>query len=160
MPPKTNRAVCACGAAIGATGDFLERATELVAKKADVIAIDTAHAHSLRVLEAVKVIKRALPSVQLIAGNVGTYEGAKALIDLGVDGIKVGIGPGSICTTRIVSGAGIPQITAIAECSRAAREAGVPLIADGGVKFSGDITKGDRRGRRRRHDRKSACRNR
>ena len=129
------------GAAIGATGDFLERATELVGKKADVIAIDTAHAHSLRVLNAVKAIKKSMPSVQLIAGNVGTYEGAKALIDLGVDGIKVGIGPGSICTTRIVSGAGVPQITAIAECSRAAREGGVPLIADGGVKFSGDITK-------------------
>ncbi len=130
-----------CGAAIGATGDFLERATELVSKKVDVLAIDTAHAHSLRVLEAVKTIKKAMPHIQLIAGNVGTYEGAKALIDLGVDGIKVGIGPGSICTTRIVSGAGVPQITAIAECSRAAREGGVPLIADGGVKFSGDITK-------------------
>ena len=129
------------GAAIGATGDFLERAMELVSKKADVIAIDTAHAHSLRVMEAVRAIKKAIPSVQLIAGNVGTYEGAKALIDLGVDGIKVGIGPGSICTTRIVSGAGVPQITAIAECSRAAREAGIPLIADGGVKFSGDLTK-------------------
>jgi IMP dehydrogenase len=129
------------GAAIGATGDFLERAMELVGKKADVIAIDTAHAHSLRVMEAVKAIKNAMPSVQLIAGNVGTYDGAKALIDLGVDGIKVGIGPGSICTTRIVSGAGVPQVTAISECSRAAREGGVPLIADGGVKFSGDITK-------------------
>jgi IMP dehydrogenase len=129
------------GAAIGATGDFLERAAELVAKKADAIAIDTAHAHSLRVMNAVKAIKKSLPGVQLIAGNVGTYEGAKALIDLGVDGIKVGIGPGSICTTRIVSGAGVPHITAIAECSRAAREGGVPLIADGGVKFSGDVTK-------------------
>src|SRR5580658_5915212 len=129
------------GAAIGATGDYLERAAELVGKKADVIAIDTAHAHSLRVMQAVKAIKKSLPSVQLIAGNVGTYEGAKALIDLGVDGIKVGIGPGSICTTRIVSGAGVPQITAIAACSRASREGGVPLIADGRVKFSGDITK-------------------
>ncbi|HVV47603.1 MAG TPA: IMP dehydrogenase, partial [Bryobacteraceae bacterium] len=129
------------GAAIGATGDFMERAAELVAKKADVIAIDTAHAHSLRVMEAVKALKKWMPSLELIAGNVGTYEGAKTLIDLGVDGIKVGIGPGSICTTRIVSGAGVPQITAIAECSKAARPAGVPLIADGGVKFSGDITK-------------------
>ncbi|HVW10781.1 MAG TPA: IMP dehydrogenase [Bryobacteraceae bacterium] len=129
------------GAAIGATGDYMDRAAELVAKKADVIAIDTAHAHSLRVLEAVKALKKWMPSLQLIAGNVGTYEGAKALIDLGVDGIKVGIGPGSICTTRIVSGAGVPQITAIAECSKAARTAGIPLIADGGVKFSGDITK-------------------
>src|ERR1035437_5491183 len=129
------------GAAIGATGDYLERAMELVGKKADVIAIDTAHAHSLRVMEAVKAIKKLMPSVQLIAGNVGTYEGAKALIDLGVDGIKVGIGPGSICTTRVVSGAGVPQIRAISECSRATREGGVPLIADGGIKYSGDITK-------------------
>jgi IMP dehydrogenase len=129
------------GAAIGATGDFLERAHELVRRKVDVLAIDTAHAHSLRVIDAVKAVKNALPGVQLIAGNVGTYEGACELISLGVDGIKVGIGPGSICTTRIVSGAGIPQLTAIADCSRAARQANVPLIADGGVKFSGDITK-------------------
>ena len=129
------------GAAIGATGDFLERAQELVRRKVDVIVIDTAHAHSLRVMEAVKVIKKSLPGVQLIAGNLGTYEGARELIDLGLDGIKVGIGPGSICTTRIVSGAGVPQLTAIAACSRAARESGVPLIADGGIKFSGDVTK-------------------
>ena len=129
------------GAAIGATGDFLERAQELVRRKVDVIAIDTAHAHSLRVIEAVKIVKKALPNVQLIAGNIGTYEAAVELIALGVDGIKVGIGPGSICTTRIVSGAGIPQLTAVSECSRAAREAGIPLIADGGIKYSGDITK-------------------
>jgi IMP dehydrogenase len=129
------------GAAIGATGDFLERAQELVKRKVDVLAIDTAHGHSMRVMEAVKAIKRKLPEVQLMTGNVATYEGAKELISLGVDGIKVGIGPGSICTTRVVSGAGVPQITAISECSRATREAGVPLIADGGIKFSGDITK-------------------
>jgi IMP dehydrogenase len=129
------------GAAIGATGDFLERATELVARKVDVIAIDTAHGHSSRVLAAVSAIKSKLPQVQLITGNVATYEGAKKLISLGVDGIKVGIGPGSICTTRVVSGAGVPQITAISECARACREGGVPLIADGGIKFSGDITK-------------------
>jgi len=129
------------GAAVGATGDFLERAQELVARKVDVLAIDTAHGHSSRVMEAVKTIKRRLPDVQLITGNVGTYAGACELISLGVDGIKVGIGPGSICTTRVVSGAGVPQITAIAECSRAARPAGVPLIADGGIKYSGDITK-------------------
>src|SRR5882724_9429155 len=126
------------GAAIGATGDFLERAQELVRRKVDVIAIDTAHAHSIRVFEAVKAVKQAIPDVQLIAGNIGTYEAARGLIDLGVDGIKVGIGPGSICTTRIVSGAGVPQLTAIAACSRAAREANIPLIADGGIKFSGD----------------------
>jgi IMP dehydrogenase len=129
------------GAAIGATGDFLERAQELYRKKVDVIAIDTAHGHSLRVMEAIKAVKHALPDLQLVAGNVGTYEGARELISLGIDGIKVGIGPGSICTTRIVSGAGVPQLTAVMECSRAAKDAGVPLIADGGIKYSGDITK-------------------
>src|SRR5580698_5145096 len=129
------------GAAIGATGDFLERAQELVRRKVDVIAIDTAHAHSLRVIEAVKVIKKSMPSLQLIAGNMGTYEAARDLIALGVDGIKVGIGPGSICTTRVVSGAGVPQITAIAECSKATRGTGIPVIADGGIKYSGDVTK-------------------
>jgi len=129
------------GAAIGATGDFLERAQELVARKVDVVAIDTAHGHTTRVMNAVKTIKSKLPEVQLITGNVATYEGARELIALGVDGIKVGIGPGSICTTRVVSGAGVPQITAISECARATREAGIPLIADGGIKFSGDITK-------------------
>lgn len=129
------------GAAIGATGDFLERAQELVKRKVDVIAIDTAHGHSRRVMDAVKTVKHALPEVQLVVGNVATYDGACALISLGVDGIKVGIGPGSICTTRVVSGAGVPQITAISECSRAARSSGVPVIGDGGIKYSGDITK-------------------
>jgi IMP dehydrogenase len=128
-------------AAIGATGDFLERAQELVKRKVDVVVIDTAHGHSERVMNAVVAIKRAMPEVQLLAGNVGTFEGARDLIALGVDGIKVGIGPGSICTTRIVSGAGVPQVTAIAEAARAARGTGVPLIADGGVKYSGDISK-------------------
>ncbi len=129
------------GAAIGATGDFMERAQELVRRKVDVLAIDTAHAHTARVMSAVKAIKDRLPDVELVTGNVATYEGARELISLGVDGIKVGIGPGSICTTRVVSGAGVPQITAISQCARATREAGVPLIADGGIKFSGDITK-------------------
>jgi IMP dehydrogenase len=129
------------GAAVGATGDFLERAQELVRKKVDVIAVDSAHGHSQRVMDAVKTIKHALPDTQVLAGNVGTYEGARDLIALGADGIKVGIGPGSICTTRVVSGAGVPQITAIAEAARAAREAGIPLVADGGIKYSGDITK-------------------
>ncbi|MGA8029908.1 MAG: IMP dehydrogenase [Bryobacteraceae bacterium] len=128
-------------AAIGATGDFLERAQELFRKKVDVIAIDSAHGHNQRVLDAVKAVKKALPGVQLLAGNVASYEGARDLIALGADGVKVGIGPGSICTTRVVSGAGVPQITAIAECAKATREAGVALIADGGVKYSGDITK-------------------
>jgi IMP dehydrogenase len=129
------------GAAIGASADFLERAQELVGRKCDVLAVDTAHGHSERVLEVVRTIKSKLPDVQLLAGNVATYEGARDLIALGADGIKVGMGPGSICTTRVVSGAGVPQITAIAECSRATREGGVPLIADGGIKYSGDVTK-------------------
>jgi IMP dehydrogenase len=129
------------GAAVGVTGDFLERAQELVKAKVDVIVVDTAHGHSARVLEAVRIIKEKLPEVDLVAGNVATSEGAGDLIQLGVDGVKVGIGPGSICTTRVVTGAGVPQITAIAECARVARKAGVPVIADGGVKFSGDITK-------------------
>lgn len=128
-------------AAIGTSGDFLERAHELIGKKVDMLALDSAHAHSERVLDAVAAVKRAFPDVQLVAGNVATYEAARDLIGLGVDGIKVGIGPGSICTTRVVSGAGVPQITAIAECAKATRGTGVPLIADGGIKFSGDVTK-------------------
>ena len=129
------------GAAIGATGDYLERAQELTSRKVDVLVIDTAHGHTARVMEAVRTVKKKLPDVQLITGNVATHEGACELISLGVDGIKVGIGPGSICTTRVVTGAGVPQITAIMECAKATRGAGVPLIADGGVKYSGDITK-------------------
>jgi len=129
------------GAAIGAVGDFLERAEELVAKKVDVLVVDSAHGHSERVLESVRAIKQKFPEVDLIAGNVATYDGARDLISLGADGIKVGVGPGSICTTRVVSGAGVPQITAIAECARATRGSGVPLISDGGIKYSGDITK-------------------
>jgi IMP dehydrogenase len=129
------------GAAIGATGDYLERAQELVARKVDVLVIDTAHGHTSRVMEAVRTVKRKLPDVQLITGNVATHEAACELISLGVDGIKVGIGPGSICTTRVVTGAGVPQITAISECAKATRGAGVPLLADGGIKYSGDITK-------------------
>jgi len=129
------------GAAVGATGDFLERAQELVRKKVDVVAVDSAHGHSQRVLDALKTLKHHLPNTEIVAGNVASYEGARDLIRLGADGVKVGIGPGSICTTRVVSGAGVPQITAISECSRAAQEGGVPLISDGGVKYSGDITK-------------------
>ncbi|MFP5211468.1 MAG: IMP dehydrogenase [Acidobacteriota bacterium] len=129
------------GGAIGATGDFLERASELVKARADVLAIDSAHGHSSRVLDAVRQVKKRFPDVGLLAGNVATYEGAKALIEAGADAIKVGIGPGSICTTRMVTGAGMPQITAIAESARAAREYGIPVIADGGIKYSGEITK-------------------
>ncbi len=129
------------GGAIGATGDFLERAVELVRARVDVLAIDSAHGHSSRVLEAVREVKKMFPDVDLLAGNIATYEGALALIEAGADAIKVGIGPGSICTTRMVTGAGMPQITAIAEAYRAAREHGIPVIADGGIKYSGEITK-------------------
>ena len=129
------------GAAIGATGDFLERAQELVKCKADLLAIDSAHGHSTRVLEAIKVVKSKLPEVDLIAGNVATFDGACELARAGADAIKVGIGPGSICTTRVVTGAGVPQITAIAEAYRATRDANIPIVADGGIKYSGDISK-------------------
>jgi IMP dehydrogenase len=129
------------GAALGATGDFLERAAELVKAQVDVLAVDTAHGHSSRVMEAVRQIKHKFPDVDLIAGNVATFQGAGDLIQLGVGGVKVGIGPGSICTTRVVTGAGVPQITAIAECARAARNSGIPIIADGGIKYSGDVSK-------------------
>jgi len=129
------------GAGLGATGDFLERAAELVKAKVDVLVIDTAHGHTARVMEAVRRVKQSFPEIDLIAGNVATFQGAADLVRLGVDGVKVGIGPGSICTTRVVTGAGVPQITAIAECARAARESGVPIIADGGIKYSGDVSK-------------------
>jgi IMP dehydrogenase len=129
------------GGAIGATGDYLERAAEMVKARADVLAIDSARGHSSRVLEAVREVKKRFPSIGLLAGNVATYDGAKALIDAGADAVKVGIGPGSICTTRMVTGAGMPQITAIAEAYRAAREHNIPIIADGGIKYSGEITK-------------------
>jgi len=129
------------GAAVGATGDFLERAVEMSRAKADVLAVDTAHGHSERVIEAIKTIRHRLPEMQIVAGNVATFEGAKDLISLGIDGLKVGIGPGSICTTRVVTGAGVPQLTAIMEAARAAKDTGVPIIADGGIKYSGDVTK-------------------
>ena len=131
-----------CAAAIGATGDFLERASALVEARADAVVVDTAHGHSSRVIDAVKTIKAKFPDIQLIAGNVATAEGDER-IDLlrRVDAVKVGIGPGSICTTRVVTGAGVPQIMAIFECVAAAKGSGVPVIADGGVKFSGDVVK-------------------
>ena len=129
------------GAAIGATGDYLERAQELARANVDALAIDTAHGHTSRVMDAIREVKRKLPEMQLLAGNVATGEGARDLIALGIDGLKVGIGPGSICTTRVVTGAGVPQITAIMEAARAAKNTGVPVISDGGIKFSGDITK-------------------
>jgi len=129
------------GAAVGATGDFMERITELVRAKVDVVAIDTAHGHSARVIAAVKEVKRQFPELDLIVGNIATEEAARDLIAVGADAIKVGMGPGSICTTRVVSGVGMPQITAIMSCVKATRDANIPLIADGGIKFSGDITK-------------------
>jgi len=138
---KDNHGRLRVGAAIGATGDFLERAQELAKAKVDVLAIDSAHGHSSLVLQAVKKVKATLPEVELIAGNIATFDGACDLVKAGVDGIKVGIGPGSICTTRIVTGVGVPQITAIAEAARATRDAGIPIIADGGIKYSGDIVK-------------------
>jgi IMP dehydrogenase len=128
-------------AAIGASGDFLERAAEMVRNKVDLLAIDSAHGHSTRVIDAVKAIKAKFPEVDLIVGNVATFEGACELVRVGADSIKVGIGPGSICTTRVVTGAGVPQITAIAEAYRATKGSGVPVIADGGIKYSGDVTK-------------------
>jgi IMP dehydrogenase len=129
------------GAAIGASGDFMERAEALVRVAVDVLAIDTAHGHSQGVLEAVLRIREAFPDVQLIAGNVSTGAATAALCERGVDAVKVGQGPGSICTTRVVSGAGMPQITAITDCARVAERFGVPVIADGGIKYSGDIVK-------------------
>ncbi len=138
---KDERGRLRVGGAIGATGDYLERAQELSRANVDAIAIDTAHGHTTRVMDAIRNVKRNLPDMQLLAGNVATAEGARDLIALGIDGLKVGIGPGSICTTRVVTGAGVPQITAILEATRAAQGTGVPVIADGGIKFSGDITK-------------------
>ncbi len=129
------------GAAVGASGDFVERAKELWKKKVDVLAIDTAHGHTRGVFEAVKTLRRELPDAQIVAGNIATGAAVRDLIELGVDGLKVGIGPGSICTTRIVSGAGVPQISAVAECVRAAESSGVPITSDGGIKYSGDISK-------------------
>ncbi len=130
-----------CAAAIGATGDFLERATELISSRVDAIVIDTAHGHSSRVIDAIKAVKSKFPEIELIAGNVATGEATKVLISAGVDAVKVGIGPGSICTTRVVTGAGVPQISAIFDCVEAAENSGVPIISDGGVKFSGDVAK-------------------
>src|SRR2546426_1359207 len=138
---KDNLGRLRVAAAIGATGDFRERAEELVNARVDCLVIDTAHGHSSRVIAAVRDIKRQHPDTQLVAGNIGTGDGARELIDAGVDGVKVGIGPGSICTTRVVTGAGVPQISAIQSCVEAARGTGVPIISDGGVKFSGDMAK-------------------
>jgi IMP dehydrogenase len=129
------------GAAVGVGPDMMTRAEALMKAGADVIVIDTSHGHSGNVIRAIQRLKGDFPDMQLVAGNVGTGEGAQALVDAGVDGIKIGIGPGSICTTRIVAGIGVPQISAIVNCREVSEKTGVPLIADGGIKFSGDITK-------------------
>jgi len=129
-----------CGAAVGA-GDYEERVEALVRAGVDVVVVDTAHGHSRGVLDAVKAVKTKWPDLQVMAGNVATAEGTAALIDAGADGVKVGIGPGSICTTRVVAGVGVPQITAVDECVKVAAAAGVPVISDGGIKYSGDIVK-------------------
>ncbi len=129
------------GAAIGASGDYLDRARALVDAKADLLVLDSSHAHSKGVLDAAAKIREAFPDVALMIGNVATAEAARACIERGADAIKIGIGPGSICTTRIVTGSGVPQITAISDCARVAAEHDVPVIADGGIKFSGDVTK-------------------
>jgi IMP dehydrogenase len=128
-------------AAVGTSGDYLERAGALVDAKVDALVLDSSHAHSAGVLAAVERMREAFPSVQLIAGNVATSEGARELIARGADAVKVGIGPGSICTTRVVTGAGLPQVTAIMDCAEVGAACGVPVIADGGIKFSGDVTK-------------------
>ncbi len=130
-----------CAAAVGVTPDITDRVDELVKAKVDAIVIDTAHGHSENVLKTFKMIKEKYPTLDVIAGNVATRSGAQAMIDMGVDAVKIGIGPGSICTTRVVAGIGVPQITAIMEAYEAAKLAGIPVIADGGIKYSGDITK-------------------
>ena len=129
------------GAAIGVTEDVLERAAALIEVGVDVLVLDSAHGHSSNILKCIEKIKTKFPSIQLMAGNIATAEAAEALIAAGVDSIKVGIGPGSICTTRVVAGIGVPQITAIANAASVANKHGVPVIADGGIKYSGDITK-------------------
>lgn len=130
-----------CGAGIGITKDLLERAEALLQCGSDVLVLDSAHGHSHNVLMALEKVKSAFPSAQVIVGNVATYEGARALMEKGADAVKVGMGPGSICTTRIISGMGVPQLTAILDCSKAAEEHSCPIIADGGIRYSGDITK-------------------
>jgi IMP dehydrogenase len=138
---KDSRGRLLCGAAVGVTSDMMERVEALVKAGVDVITIDTAHGHSLGVMDGVRKIKAEYPELQIIAGNIATAEATRDLIDAGADCIKVGIGPGSICTTRIVAGVGVPQLTAVMDCVEEANKYGVPVIADGGVKYSGDIVK-------------------
>lgn len=141
LSAKDEKGRLLCGAAVGITANLMERVDALVKAKVDVIVVDSAHGHSKNIIDAVKRIKEKYPELQVIAGNVATATATKALIEAGADAVKVGIGPGSICTTRVVAGIGVPQITAIMDCYGAAKETGVPIIADGGIKFSGDMTK-------------------
>jgi len=138
---KDERGRLRVGAAVGVRGDYLERAAALVEEGVDVLVVDVAHGHSEAVLRAVRTLRRRFPEVPIVAGNVATAEGTVDLIEAGADAVKVGVGPGSTCTTRVVTGAGVPQLSAILECARAARPRGVPIIADGGIRSSGDITK-------------------
>lgn len=138
---KDDRGRLRVGAAVGVSKDMMDRVAALVGAGVDVIVVDSSHGHSRGVLDSVKAIRKRYPELALIGGNVATAEGAKSLIDAGVDAVKVGIGPGSICTTRVVTGAGVPQISAIMDCRKAAGDADIPLIADGGITYSGDITK-------------------
>ncbi|MCD7841490.1 MAG: IMP dehydrogenase [Lachnospiraceae bacterium] len=138
---KDDKGRLLCGAALGITANVLERAAALVEAHVDVVVLDSAHGHSANVLNCVRMIKEKFPDLQVIAGNVATGEATKALIEAGVDAVKVGIGPGSICTTRVVAGSGGPQVTAVMDCYAVAKEYGIPIIADGGIKYSGDMTK-------------------
>lgn len=141
LAAKDSQGRLLCGAAVGITANILERVDALVKRHVDCIVIDTAHGHSANVIKVVKMVRDAYPDLQIIAGNVATGEATEALIEAGVDCVKVGIGPGSICTTRVVAGIGVPQITAIMNCYEVAKKHGIPIIADGGIKYSGDMTK-------------------
>lgn len=141
LAAKDNYGRLLVGAAVGVTKEIMEHVSVLVEAKTDVVVIDTAHGHSKGVLEAVKAVRLAYPTLQIMAGNVATAEATIALIEAGADAVKVGIGPGSICTTRVIAGVGVPQITAISQCAEAAKPYNIPIIADGGIKYSGDVIK-------------------
>ncbi len=141
MSAKDGKGRLLCGAGVGITGDMLERVEELVKANVDCVVVDSAHGNSKNVIDAVKSIKKKFSSLQVIAGNIATADAVDNLVEAGADAVKVGIGPGSICTTRVVAGIGVPQVTAIMDCYAAAKKHGIPVIADGGIKFSGDMTK-------------------
>ena len=138
---KDGRGRLLCGAAVGVTGNMMERVEALAKVQVDVITLDTAHGHSFGVMDAVRKIKSEYPDLQIIAGNIATAEATEDLIEAGADCVKVGIGPGSICTTRVVAGVGVPQLTAVMDCAEVGKKYGIPVIADGGLKYSGDIVK-------------------